>query len=62
MNKRDQEMQEAMANGQTIPGAQLPPELQQQLGQYAFAPEVQQQLAAQFSPEDQQALFQQQAQ
>lgn len=60
LNKRDQEMEQAMANGQPMPGAQLPPELQQQLGQYDFAPEVQQQLAAQFSPEDQQALMQQQ--
>ena len=62
LNKREQEMQEAMAAGQPMPGAQLPPELQQQLGQYAFAPEVQQQLAGALSPEEQQALMEYQTQ
>ncbi len=62
LNKREQEMQEAMNSGQPMPGAQLPTELQEQLGQYAFTPELQQKLAGALSPEEQQALLQYQQQ
>lgn len=58
MNKREQEAKEAMQNGGTMSGMQLPSELQAQLRQYQFAPELQQQFAT--LPEDvQQEVFQQ---
>ena len=56
LNKREQEAAEAMQSGGQMPGAQLPPELQQQLGQYQFNP----QLMAQFGnlpPEVQQEVM-----
>ena len=58
LNKREQEAQEAMANGRPLPGAQIPPDLQQKLGQYQFSPELLEKFSA-MSPENQQALFQQ---
>lgn len=57
LNKREQEASEAMQNGMPLPGAQLPPELQQQLGQYQFTPEVLQQFEN--LPEDQRSMFEQ---
>ena len=46
MNGREQEMKEAMQQGQMMPPAgELPPELAQEIGQYQFSPEVTQQLA-----------------
>ncbi len=57
LNKREQEAEKAMQNGQPLPPAQLPPELQQKLGQYQLNPEIQQQL--QSLPDEQKAIFQQ---
>jgi len=55
MNKREQEVKEAQANGMPIPGAQLPTELQQGLQQYQFNPAA---LAA-LPQEVQQSIMQQ---
>ena len=45
INKRETEVKAAAAAGQPLPPGQMPADLQQQLGQAQFAPEVQQQLA-----------------
>lgn len=46
LNGREQEMKEMMQQPGAMPpaGVQLPPELQQEMGQYQFTPEVQEQL------------------
>ncbi|WP_163629201.1 hypothetical protein [Paludibacter sp. 221] len=59
MNKREQEVKDAAMAGQPMAGAQLPPELQQELQQYQFSPEVQQQLSS--LPPDVQEMIMQQA-
>lgn len=53
INKRETQMKDAAAQGQPIPGAPMPPELQKQLAQTQFSPEVQAQLSK-LSPEQQQ--------